>query len=901
MRTFVLVCLVLASTLSTAWSATYYVSPSGTNTAGACVPGGQATSQMRNTIAGGVGCASPGDTVIVKDGEYGSTFLQCGTNASNGSNGAPITVRAEHERRAWIRGSGADVPLIINYCAWWVWEGIRVSSADNPSNTSDGSVFVMNYVSHSVFRRNLVHHNNRYANGSCFAVDATDSLYEENEIYGCHRNVFTVGDTDYCSGPGSSGRLTFRRNYIHGRARADITGGRHSLPPDTTDGGFTVYPSRDNIFENNIAEDVGAGFDLQGVWLPVNNRYYGNVVFNLNHGHNGAGAVARNDCGSDNASGMPTNTLHEHFAMIGGSVALVFNSTKNSQVNHATLLGGESNGMSANTGYCLEECPATGCGCGDGTATVYGHNMLVANRGAYGFIIQNQTDAAFDHIHSYNNAFGDSFGGWPVTNSTSFDPVLGGCTVYIPDTSPLRTLGTGGTPLGAHILYRYQDGVPTAVPLWETTTGQFPCGETVNDSVLDTTASAESCVNVHQRLHVNAPDCPFPAGYSSGGITPVVGTFYIAPGGSSTVDCDAAQVLTTPRDKLATVAPCAAAGSTITWRGGTYVESWQTSVLGLAPGAPGTPTVLTAYYTGSAFETVTLRSAGGDTIAWFDRGSGDHDYVLDHLIFDGQNVSGVFPFYIDYGASAITLRNAEVKNVSDAAAVQVVASDAITISDTAIHEVTGTYPAIALLTVTNTSLLRLTISNSAWSGIFINNSTAVATAQSTVRNVTGAGIVVANGTAGRTANNLLYNNGSGMDVQPGEASHEISNNTFWSNAGAPIQIALGATTTTYRNNLFSSNGNGNAVANADPGTVQDHNFFGDPTFVAPGPPTTFHVQGGSVVGQGATLGSVTVDFAGTARTVPYTIGAFEDEEVVVPPPPLLRGSPYSTTHFFSVQ
>ena len=59
-------------------------------------------------------------------------------------------------------------------------------------------------------------------------------------------------------------------------------------------------------------------------------------------------------------------------------------------------------------------------------------------------------------------------------------------------------------------LYRYRDGAVTSEPLWNRTTGAFPCGATVagvND------VAGRSCVDVHQRLNVNTNGCAFPASY----------------------------------------------------------------------------------------------------------------------------------------------------------------------------------------------------------------------------------------------------------------------------------------------------------------------------------------------------------------------------------------------------
>jgi hypothetical protein len=74
----------------------------------------------------------------------------------------------------------------------------------------------------------------------------------------------------------------------------------------------------------------------------------------------------------------------------------------------------------------------------------------------------------------------------------------------------MKGAGAGGADIGANVLRRYRDGVLTSERLWDATTGAFPCGTTVagvNDD------PARTCIGVHERLHVNANGCAFPAGY----------------------------------------------------------------------------------------------------------------------------------------------------------------------------------------------------------------------------------------------------------------------------------------------------------------------------------------------------------------------------------------------------
>jgi len=74
----------------------------------------------------------------------------------------------------------------------------------------------------------------------------------------------------------------------------------------------------------------------------------------------------------------------------------------------------------------------------------------------------------------------------------------------------MKGAGKGGADIGASILYRYERGQATQTPLWDPTTGSFPCGAIVagvND------VAGTSCRDVHERLNVNRNGCHFPSNY----------------------------------------------------------------------------------------------------------------------------------------------------------------------------------------------------------------------------------------------------------------------------------------------------------------------------------------------------------------------------------------------------
>jgi hypothetical protein len=96
------------------------------------------------------------------------------------------------------------------------------------------------------------------------------------------------------------------------------------------------------------------------------------------------------------------------------------------------------------------------------------------------------------------------------TTPTGVGIGAGKCLPWILPSSNMARAGEGGTPLGASILYRYENGTLTTKRLWNPATGSFPCGATV----AGLSDGAKRCGNLHTRLGIGGSGgCAFPAGY----------------------------------------------------------------------------------------------------------------------------------------------------------------------------------------------------------------------------------------------------------------------------------------------------------------------------------------------------------------------------------------------------
>jgi hypothetical protein len=277
---------------------------------------------------------------------------------------------------------------------------------------------------------------------------------------------------------------------------------------------------------------------------------------------------------------------------------------------------------------------------------------------------------------------------------------------------------------------------------------------------------------------------------------------------------------------------------------------------------------------------------------WLNQGFPKDRYIVfDGLKLDVSLDSGSGFTFWPNGGGDIIFKNGEITNAtSEAVAVYLQNASNVQILTSSIHDWASETTGILAITTTGLTIKGNDIYNGtgvAGHGIrLISGSNSAVIEQNKIHNNTGVGIVT-NGVSGTLIdNNLIYDQSlRGIDVQTGSTGVLIYNNTFWSNTGAPIQIDSGASNTQHKNNIYYQNGGSDAVTNNGTGTTSATNLAGDPTFTSPGPPTNFHVESASAIDQGTTLGQVTIDYFGTGRTVPYTIGATEESPPPMPPPP----------------
>jgi hypothetical protein len=485
----------------------------------------------------------PGDTLVLLDGTYTRTTtglpkISCTASgtARNGEPGRPITIRALNERQAHLQSDGLAAAFEMSNCSWWIVEGLRASNADNPSGAQNqGYPFRFVQIANVGAFRLLGSHNNRMQNTHVFAVELSQNvLLEECEAYYFHRHAFSVSRSRF---------VTLRRVYANSMLYG-LKGCCSST--DTRDYGdeaVSLYGTSDSIVENCVSENRANGYQIHGIENPLdpsghggrNNRILGSLTFG-----DAVPALVASRAGSGTYHNTSGNLFQNFLAAAGSGHGISLRGAANNVVENATLYGSTANsGLAADAGSSTTcsttpVCPSTGApclsngGCGGGEVCTQNpegcsfsaRNTLAINNFVYGFRETSQVGWLIEHSNAFGNAanydtsepLGDTLGNVQLSMSTAPTNVgmgAGQCIAWIPGTSSMAHAGADGGPIGANILFRYENGTETTQPLWDPATRAFPCGAVVpgvNDGPI-------RCSNIHERLGITGSGCPLPPGY----------------------------------------------------------------------------------------------------------------------------------------------------------------------------------------------------------------------------------------------------------------------------------------------------------------------------------------------------------------------------------------------------
>lgn len=513
--TILLLIVLLLAPLS-AHSATRYMSPTGSNS-----NNGQSTSTPWLTFTHALANTSCGDTLLLMDGVYGDGTSTGKLTISKVCTDSTIyTVRALNQRQAKIvdNGTSSNAVQVLD-AAYIVLDGLYATSADNPAQTTGGGrPFYMARSNHITYR-NLVGKNpNRYSNAGIFiSLNSQDVLFEDLEGYVFHR---------HCSSGFQNERMVVRRVYCNPRG-GKISGGFGLSEGPVGSGAslFSMYPCRDCILENSIADGTthpmylnemnatfGAGIVLSG------SKVLGSICYKCNYG-NGIVPNARN---ADGLNYAPQNITIRDVAFIdydSPSYAIRISDGVNITIDHVTAMSVPGVGASTQRGFATDNATSGGNPRG---ATPAQNSFTLTNYQATGFAGVGFNITGFDtwsgsYVFAFNNGTNASpaFTDPKWSNTFTTDPGMGTCKLWVPAGAAAKGAGSGGSDIGATILYRYVDGVLTTTPLWDTVTGAFPHGAADVDGT--NRVAGESLFDFHTRVNVNSGGCSFPAGYVTGG------------------------------------------------------------------------------------------------------------------------------------------------------------------------------------------------------------------------------------------------------------------------------------------------------------------------------------------------------------------------------------------------
>jgi hypothetical protein len=438
--------LVSAFGVSESVAATYYLAPNGND--GSAGTNGSPWA----TFSKAMKVLKSGDMLLIKDG----TYYQSLDVAVSGTQGSPITIKAEDDGQAIIDGQGARVPCRVYGSDTNRFHDINIEGIVCQNSSSE--VFQVFWADRVNVRKVSAYNAEPTGNYQTFSTfHATYVLYEDCIAGGTARVMFNVYRSQYC---------TVRRCY--GYQTEGQTG-----TPRSTAFGVQIYGSDNCVAENNVMKKNTAYsqvFSGIQVWANTgdtsanNNTVVGNVVIDSSALAYAADSAVYKIYGNtfDNNVSIASTGSRCFEAADGG--------TPHTVVNHLTCIGGANltrgwNMKSFHEYYTKETGWING-------ATLKNSSFMGIGRDI-GLYVQSSDPYQGTFTHTYNNFYGAGLlysgttaGIGEVNRNPSYDTAKYGKGAYLMVPPALQGRGEGGSDIGAEVLYQYQDGKLTNEPLW---------------------------------------------------------------------------------------------------------------------------------------------------------------------------------------------------------------------------------------------------------------------------------------------------------------------------------------------------------------------------------------------------------------------------------------------------
>jgi len=211
-------------------------------------------------------------------------------------------------------------------------------------------------------------------------------------------------------------------------------------------------------------------------------------------------------------------------AFASGGNGSNFRASARNTVRNATFFSGGYDGFGADDDGGTASTTSGTCGAQNPAGCSFAlENVLAMNNTGAGIRSTSQTSSSITSVNAVNNA--QNFSGQPASCGAAPVPLLGeddrGADRHGPwdesvyrmgaRRSNMKGAGKAGADLGANVLYRYENGIATTMPLWRKQ--RWPIPRVWGDGGRSQRRANDSCANLQLRLNINQNGCRFPTRY----------------------------------------------------------------------------------------------------------------------------------------------------------------------------------------------------------------------------------------------------------------------------------------------------------------------------------------------------------------------------------------------------
>jgi chitodextrinase len=425
---------LILSFAGSADAATYYVAPNGSDWSAGT------SSAPWSTFSKAMSVLNPGDMLIIKDGTYHQTL----NVTISGTKGNPITIRAENDGAVTV--DGENVRKAINLVGTASSRKTDITIEGIVAKNSNSSVVIVQYADRINLKKVSAY---QAADGNYHIFDVAWSSYvliEDCAASGRGRVMYDIYDSDYA---------TVRRCW-----------GRPFYVSYAATMGIQLYGSTNCVVENNVIvknlsySDQWIGIQLwTATYNPAatsNNKVYGNIFRDTSNMGVSLASAQKN----------MTGNIFKNNVLINSNECLRHGADDNLLVENLTCVNAVVDHYRVQSYYQYYTFDPNFSVSG----TLKNSSFITHGAGLY----RDTNDPKYAGLtHTYNNFYGlgTNYSGFAAgTGEKTFNPSYNTATygkgAYLMVPTALKGKGENGTNIGAEVLYRYQDGVLTDVPLW---------------------------------------------------------------------------------------------------------------------------------------------------------------------------------------------------------------------------------------------------------------------------------------------------------------------------------------------------------------------------------------------------------------------------------------------------